>query len=127
MVVSRRERRVGGGAEGPAWSWIAVAVGTSVVRSGLSGQGGDLLRGRLQRGVDRRLAEDHRRGVAVAEGLPDGDRVADVGHLDRPCRLVGERLVRRVLGEVVGVHAVSYTHLRAHETDSYLVCRLLLE
>src|SRR5680860_1770188 len=24
-------------------------------------------------------------------------------------------------------HAVSYTHLRAHETDSYLVCRLLLE
>ena len=26
-----------------------------------------------------------------------------------------------------GVTAVSYTHLRAHETDSYLVCRLLLE
>src|SRR5664279_6037963 len=26
-----------------------------------------------------------------------------------------------------GVIAVSYTHLRAHETDSYLVCRLLLE
>ena len=32
-------------------------------------------------------------------------------------------------GEIVvnGVSAVSYTHLRAHETDSYLVCRLLLE
>src|SRR5665647_3983005 len=28
--------------------------------------------------------------------------------------------------KVCGV-AVSYTHLRAHETDSYLVCRLLLE
>src|SRR5680860_1646229 len=29
---------------------------------------------------------------------------------------------------VKGSHnAVSYTHLRAHETDSYLVCRLLLE
>ena len=27
----------------------------------------------------------------------------------------------------VGSVAVSYTHLRAHETDSYLVCRLLLE
>src|SRR5680860_634171 len=27
----------------------------------------------------------------------------------------------------VQVLAVSYTHLRAHETDSYLVCRLLLE
>src|SRR5680860_1863739 len=26
-----------------------------------------------------------------------------------------------------GTPAVSYTHLRAHETDSYLVCRLLLE
>src|SRR5665647_2197166 len=25
------------------------------------------------------------------------------------------------------MHPVSYTHLRAHETDSYLVCRLLLE
>src|SRR5665647_3213840 len=25
------------------------------------------------------------------------------------------------------VATVSYTHLRAHETDSYLVCRLLLE
>src|SRR5680860_1113567 len=37
----------------------------------------------------------------------------------------------RVRPEVVefwqGRSAVSYTHLRAHETDSYLVCRLLLE
>ena len=29
--------------------------------------------------------------------------------------------------EVTGITPVSYTHLRAHETDSYLVCRLLLE
>src|SRR5665647_3779594 len=29
------------------------------------------------------------------------------------------------LEQVLG--PVSYTHLRAHETDSYLVCRLLLE
>ena len=28
---------------------------------------------------------------------------------------------------VEDVETVSYTHLRAHETDSYLVCRLLLE
>ena len=27
----------------------------------------------------------------------------------------------------LSIKAVSYTHLRAHETDSYLVCRLLLE
>ena len=25
----------------------------------------------------------------------------------------------------IGIASVSYTHLRAHETDSYLVCRLL--
>src|SRR5665647_1858845 len=29
--------------------------------------------------------------------------------------------------EQIGINSVSYTHLRAHETDSYLVCRLLLE
>ena len=28
---------------------------------------------------------------------------------------------------LAGSATVSYTHLRAHETDSYLVCRLLLE
>src|SRR5680860_1695414 len=31
------------------------------------------------------------------------------------------------LGVFTMLYAVSYTHLRAHETDSYLVCRLLLE
>ena len=36
--------------------------------------------------------------------------------------------VRVVRGELAdGVHAVSYTHLRAHETVLDLVCRLLLE
>src|SRR5680860_1189989 len=30
-------------------------------------------------------------------------------------------------GTMLNPVAVSYTHLRAHETDSYLVCRLLLE
>ena len=29
--------------------------------------------------------------------------------------------------KVISADTVSYTHLRAHETDSYLVCRLLLE
>src|SRR5665647_3800844 len=31
------------------------------------------------------------------------------------------------LRQAISAHPVSYTHLRAHETDSYLVCRLLLE
>ena len=31
------------------------------------------------------------------------------------------------IDRITHVDTVSYTHLRAHETDSYLVCRLLLE
>src|SRR5680860_240567 len=31
--------------------------------------------------------------------------------------------VALAIGLVNGLHPVSYTHLRAHETDSYLVCR----
>src|SRR5680860_1767146 len=34
---------------------------------------------------------------------------------------------RRDLRHTLAPTPVSYTHLRAHETDSYLVCRLLLE
>eukprot|EP00831_Metopus_contortus_P051448 TRINITY_DN43187_c0_g1_i3.p3 TRINITY_DN43187_c0_g1~~TRINITY_DN43187_c0_g1_i3.p3 ORF type:complete len:127 (-),score=18.25 TRINITY_DN43187_c0_g1_i3:20-400(-) len=36
-----------------------------------------------------------------------------------------EGLIRSVAGK--GLYAVSYTHLRAHETSLHLVCRLLLE
>src|SRR5665647_295869 len=32
----------------------------------------------------------------------------------------------RTGARVIAISPVSYTHLRAHETDSYLVCRLLL-
>ena len=40
-----------------------------------------------------------------------------------------QRYVMDASGNTVPKDAetVSYTHLRAHETDSYLVCRLLLE
>ena len=31
------------------------------------------------------------------------------------------------IAQTIAKNPVSYTHLRAHETDSYLVCRLLLE
>ena len=33
----------------------------------------------------------------------------------------------KFIGSTSTESSVSYTHLRAHETDSYLVCRLLLE
>src|ERR1035438_8672870 len=80
------------------------AVDMSVSRSGLAGEGSDLGGDTAQRRVHRRLGEDHRRGVAVAEGLPYGYRVVHVGHLDSACGLVGEQLVRRVRVEVAGVH-----------------------
>src|SRR5680860_1755171 len=38
-----------------------------------------------------------------------------------------EVVVSLIRGLVQIIATVSYTHLRAHETDSYLVCRLLLE
>ena len=36
-------------------------------------------------------------------------------------------LVKGIYQQIEPFKPVSYTHLRAHETDSYLVCRLLLE
>ena len=43
-------------------------------------------------------------------------------------KLRGLHKEREVLEtQEISFQAVSYTHLRAHETDSYLVCRLLLE
>src|SRR5664279_2015885 len=36
-----------------------------------------------------------------------------------------ERTVLNIMMRMSGIATVSYTHLRAHETDSYLVCRLL--
>eukprot|EP00658_Telonema_sp_P-2_P069584 TRINITY_DN58900_c0_g1_i1.p1 TRINITY_DN58900_c0_g1~~TRINITY_DN58900_c0_g1_i1.p1 ORF type:complete len:121 (+),score=45.17 TRINITY_DN58900_c0_g1_i1:121-483(+) len=38
-----------------------------------------------------------------------------------------KRFVDEAAGEVIYKEAVSYTHLRAHETPEHLVCRLLLE
>src|SRR5665647_2259898 len=47
----------------------------------------------------------------------------------KPCARSAFPTSRSTPGQASGASttAVSYTHLRAHETDSYLVCRLLLE
>src|SRR5680860_1827954 len=37
------------------------------------------------------------------------------------------KAIRLLRNKDISYDPVSYTHLRAHETDSYLVCRLLLE
>ena len=60
--------------------------------------------------------------------IRDRVRPIRVGRVARPA-VVGEaehvHVDQRV--DAVGVEAVSYTHLRAHETVLDLVCRLLLE
>src|SRR5680860_429011 len=55
-------------------------------------------------------------GIFAAVGMP----AANPERLCALCDLCGETVPHLPV-------AVSYTHLRAHETDSYLVCRLLLE
>src|SRR5680860_1910052 len=67
----------------------------------------------------RRAALDHVPGRADAENQchrESADEVAQHAH-GRAALFAPEAGARR--------GAVSYTHLRAHETDSYLVCRLL--
>ena len=73
----------------------------------------------------------------VPEIMPDvakkaGVRVIGTGRSDFPNQinnvLAFPGIFRGALDVRASViNAVSYTHLRAHETDSYLVCRLLLE
>ena len=80
--------------------------------------------------------------MCIRDRLRDGTRLGHLGaavdHLDTDAvddllgRLVGGRQVhervaeRGLLGDVDATDAVSYTHLRAHETVLDLVCRLLL-
>src|SRR5680860_957706 len=83
------------------------------------------------------LAADGGRGL-LPSAVVGAVGAVDVVEADRPrhepvllsvvlAELLGDQLlppvcVLRVGG--IGVRPVSYTHLRAHETDSYLVCRL---
>ena len=71
--------------------------------------------------LDLRL--NQQKGISAAERLDQISREELAGMLyensDEPyC----EEIAKAITDETV-----SYTHLRAHETDSYLVCRLLLE
>src|SRR5680860_1819152 len=62
---------------------------------------------------------DHARRRAHDQGLRAPATVEDLVEALRP--------PRAIFLYVPHGDPVSYTHLRAHETDSYLVCRLLLE
>src|SRR5680860_1892402 len=56
-------------------------------------------------------------GVTIAREITLKDKVENMG----------AEIIKEVANKTNDQAAVSYTHLRAHETDSYLVCRLLLE
>ena len=50
-----------------------------------------------------------------------------VGYQNQEVAITNQRTLNIALRVSEANNPVSYTHLRAHETDSYLVCRLLLE
>src|SRR5664279_2080216 len=70
------------------------------------------------------LDAGHRLAVALAPRLANS---GDGTLYSRPPDRRNALWDREPLQPWVYLNSVSYTHLRAHETDSYLVCRLLLE
>eukprot|EP00658_Telonema_sp_P-2_P062152 TRINITY_DN50820_c0_g1_i1.p1 TRINITY_DN50820_c0_g1~~TRINITY_DN50820_c0_g1_i1.p1 ORF type:complete len:104 (-),score=0.89 TRINITY_DN50820_c0_g1_i1:87-398(-) len=56
--------------------------------------------------------------------IGDGDNIT-IGAPAIDGAQIGAKVVKHLKGDKV--IAVSYTHLRAHETPEHLVCRLLLE
>ena len=69
-----------------------------------------------------------------------GGQASKASNIGEVCQFAaaGKEISKKSLSEIamtygyiyvaqIALGAVSYTHLRAHETDSYLVCRLLLE
>src|SRR5680860_1052763 len=75
-----------------------------------------------------------RRSCPAAPGRPSPSTKATASRSSRPTRVAETSepgLDPSATGDdklvIAGESSVSYTHLRAHETDSYLVCRLLLE
>src|SRR5680860_1448281 len=62
----------------------------------------------------------------------NGMRVTDAETMDVVEMVLGGLVNKEIVSLInaqggTAIGPVSYTHLRAHETDSYLVCRLLLE
>src|SRR5665647_3785955 len=74
--------------------------------------------------VDKSLFPDHFKSTATAGPGAGGSSIFLRSGSRRVRLTINDLSPLRVVPED---EPVSYTHLRAHETDSYLVCRLLLE
>ena len=85
--------------------------------------------------INKRYGERQRRQqLRTAAGLPAGMKTTTVASLQHCIQqnsfeVVSKQPTFSVHSAYVvpGSEAVSYTHLRAHETSLHLVCRLLLE
>src|SRR5665647_2454766 len=73
----------------------------------------------LAKPVEILLVEDNKGDIGLIEEVFEEAKIRNNLHVAED----GEEAILFLHGE----GTVSYTHLRAHETDSYLVCRLLLE
>src|SRR5665647_1232773 len=73
------------------------------------------------------LIKEHADSIAVIVGAPDRNTVKEGKDLFNAAYFLYNREVKGIVHKTLLPTydiSVSYTHLRAHETDSYLVCRL---
>src|SRR5665213_1237197 len=85
---------------------------------------------RATRAFARSPSDDSSKGIRCRAIVVESARLSSMRlrheeDIRRSCR--GETGGRRPVLKRSGLAAVSYTHLRAHETGRNLVCRLLLE
>src|SRR5680860_615794 len=107
----------------PTAAWVRVFAGNTLTERGPSRV---VMAVRDPEKRSRHQAEHHGKhlGVETPENFSRGFEA--LGDLAVNGVQVSARATDLTTGRVL-FSAVSYTHLRAHETDSYLVCRLLLE
>src|SRR5680860_1663162 len=76
---------------------------------------------------------NHQVTNSLEQNVELGDQIRKLGRLqyksgqDVQGKLEGINTGLEAIQQWQVANSVSYTHLRAHETDSYIVCRLLLE
>ena len=85
----------------------------------------------LRRGIEKASEAIVKELLASAKDVETKEQIAATATISAADPEVGEKIAEALdkVGQdgVVTVEAVSYTHLRAHETKANLVCRLLLE